>query len=61
MDSKKITELTPEQMEMIHAGTGTAVAHQYCEKCKDIRSFVIYSGTKGICTVCGWTKKIRKE
>ncbi len=53
MDKEKNTakELTVEELKQA-SGWETHHVMQYCKKCGKDTPFLMYSSTKGICTVC---------
>ena len=45
--------LNDDEMAAVSGGAGSGEKTAKCEKCKVNRQFIVYSGNRGKCSVCG--------
>ena len=55
MDKEHVNELDQKDAEQITGGNGgTNQIEAYCENCKKIQKVTVYSGSRAICSKCGY-------
>jgi len=59
---KKATALSDDELFGVNAAMGTqettTTVTSYCENCKKDTTFIVYSGTRAKCSICGTIKNL---